>query len=247
MRHPDRTKVATCNKNTRNIPIDGIWCSPGIEIEQAGMTSFEPTHIDTDHRMLWADFATNSLFGYRPPPLAPIIHAGVPLNDPEPVRIFNQQRLHKARQLQNIPNQIFWLEQRAINKIFDQDDALLYENILEIDDTLCEHDCKINLRKKYVGQVLYSDVIGKDRKELHLWNLILTRLQQRRVDTRKIRRLMHSTGQHRALQLNLPAALRAQKACKQLYKLQREGARSLFYEATPRTPDVFPIPCCYLL
>jgi hypothetical protein len=109
MRHPDRPKVATCNKNTRNIPIDGIWCSPGIEIEQAGMTSFKPTHIDTDHRMLWADFATNSLFGYRSPPLAPIIHAGVPLNDPEPVRIFNQ-RLYKARQLQNIPNQIFWLE-----------------------------------------------------------------------------------------------------------------------------------------
>jgi hypothetical protein len=85
MRHPDRPKVATCNKNTRNIPIDGIWCSPGIEIEQAGMTSFKPTYMDTDHIMLWADFAINSLFGYRPPPLAPILHIGVPLNDPEPV------------------------------------------------------------------------------------------------------------------------------------------------------------------
>jgi hypothetical protein len=29
-RHPTREPVATCNKNTRNIPIDGIWCSPGI-------------------------------------------------------------------------------------------------------------------------------------------------------------------------------------------------------------------------
>jgi hypothetical protein len=189
------------------------------------MTSVKPTYIDIGHRMLWADFTTNSLFGYRPPPLAPIIHVGVPLNDPEPVRIFNQRR-HKARQQQNIPNQIFWLEQRAINKTFDQGDALLYEHILDVDDQLREQ-CKHNLRKKYAGQVLYSDVIGKDRKELHLWSLILNRLQQRRVDTRKIRRLMHITGQHRALQMELPAALRAQTACKQLYRLHETQAKEL--------------------
>jgi hypothetical protein len=85
MRHPDRPKVATCNKNTQNISIDGIWCSLGIEIEQAGMISFKLTYMDTDHRMLCANFAINSLFGYRPPPPTPILHIGVRLNDPEPV------------------------------------------------------------------------------------------------------------------------------------------------------------------
>jgi hypothetical protein len=75
--------------------------------------------------------------------------------------------------------------------------------------------------------VLYSNVIGKDRKELHLWSLILNRLQQRRVDTRKIRRLMHITGQHRALQMELPVALRAQRARKQLYKLHKTQAEEL--------------------
>jgi hypothetical protein len=75
------------------------------------------------------------------------------------------------------------------------------------------------------AKVLYSDVIGKDRK------LVLNRLQQRRVDTCKIRRLMHlmhsSTGQHRALQMELPAAFRAQKACKQLYKIHKTQAAEL--------------------
>jgi hypothetical protein len=116
------------------------------------------------------------------------------------------------------------LEQRAINQTFDQDDAFLYENLLELDDQLREQ-YKQNLRKKYAGQVLYSDVIGNDRKELHLWSLVLNRLQQRGVDTRKIRRLMHSTGQNRALQMDLPAATRAQQECKQLYKLHKKSRR----------------------
>jgi hypothetical protein len=42
---------------------------------------------------------------------------------------------------------------------------------------------------------------------------------------------MHITGQHRALQMELPAALRAQTACKQLdklYKTQAEELRQAF-------------------
>jgi hypothetical protein len=73
-------------------------------------------------------------------------------------------------------------------------------------------------KKKYAGQVLYSDIIGKDRKELHYWSLTLNRLQNRSVDTRKIRRLMVSTDQPRALHLDLTAAQLAQKRCKQRYK-----------------------------
>ena len=72
-RHPNLPTVATCNKNTRNTPIDGIWCSPGIQILQAGMTGFgSPDLGSMDHRLLWVDFSIHSIFGYRPPPLAPI-------------------------------------------------------------------------------------------------------------------------------------------------------------------------------
>jgi hypothetical protein len=73
--------------------LTGIWASPGVEIIQAGITRFNATHLDTDHRMLWVDFSLDSLFGYRPPPLAPIIQSGVTLTDPENIKLFND-RVH---------------------------------------------------------------------------------------------------------------------------------------------------------
>jgi anaerobic ribonucleoside-triphosphate reductase len=101
---------------------------------------------------------------------------GVTLTDPENIKLFND-RVHKARQALNIPNQIFWLEQRAIDNLFDQDDALLFERLLEQDDQLQEK-YKLQMRKKYAGHVQYSAIIGKeDRKEIHLWKMVLNRLQ----------------------------------------------------------------------
>jgi hypothetical protein len=69
--HTELPAVATCNKNQSNVPIDGIWCSPAIEIISGGMTGFGYDLGKTDHIMLWADFTVDSLFGYRPPPSRP--------------------------------------------------------------------------------------------------------------------------------------------------------------------------------
>jgi hypothetical protein len=81
--HPNLPAVAACNKNRSNIPIDGMWCSLAIEKISAGMTSFvSPDLGKTDHQLLWADFTVDSLFGYIPPPLAPIQQTGIPLHDP---------------------------------------------------------------------------------------------------------------------------------------------------------------------
>jgi hypothetical protein len=127
--HPDLPAVTTCNKNRGNVPIDGMWCSPAIEIISAGMTGFaSPDLGKTDHRLLWADFTVDSQFGYKPPPLAPIQQTGIPLHDPA----FAQRliaKLWKARQKQNIPNQILSLQQRAQAGQFDQDDAQLSKRI----------------------------------------------------------------------------------------------------------------------
>jgi len=62
---------------------------------------------------------------------------------------------------------------------------------------------RMKCRRFYAGQVAYSDVIGQARREIHLWNLVTTHRLKRRVDTRKIRRLMAQTGQHEALQYNI--------------------------------------------
>jgi hypothetical protein len=64
--------------------------------------------------------------------------------------------------------------------------------------------------KKIAGKVLFSGVIGKDRKEIRLWELVIPQILGRRMDTRKIRRLMQQTDQPRALRMTLDEAKTAQ-------------------------------------
>ena len=134
------------------------------------------------------------------------------MRNPEIGKNFNV-KLRKARHKHNIPNQILWLEQRAKDGTFDQHDAQQFENVIKLDDEL-RQQCKLLIRKKYAGQVPYSDVIGKDRTEIRLWKLVITRLQNQRTDTRKIRRLMKQVENTNALRLNLHEALKVQTACR---------------------------------
>jgi hypothetical protein len=106
--------------------------------------------------------------------------------------------LQKARNKHNIPNQIFWLEHRATAGLFDKDDAAIYKHPTELDNELRDI-CKKNIRKKYAENVPFSDVIGNDRKEIRLWKLAISRKQGRGIDSRKMRRLIHTVQQPRAL------------------------------------------------
>ena len=48
--YPNLSPVATCNKNASNIPIDGIWISPGVNLADGGMTGFGEIDMDkADH------------------------------------------------------------------------------------------------------------------------------------------------------------------------------------------------------
>jgi hypothetical protein len=104
------------------------------------MTGFgSPDMGSMDHRLLWVDFSVNSIFGYRPPQLAPIEQVGVPMRNPEIGQRFNV-KLRKARNKNNIPNQIMWLEQRANDKTFDQHDAQLFETLITLGNELREQN-----------------------------------------------------------------------------------------------------------
>ena len=66
--HPHLPTTATCNKNNQDIPVDGIWASPSIDVIAAGYYGFgELVMGKTDHRMIWADFSFESVFGFEPP------------------------------------------------------------------------------------------------------------------------------------------------------------------------------------
>ena len=131
-RHPNLPIPATCDKNTQNIPIDGIWISPNLDIERAGMKGFGTIEmLKTDHRFLWVDITNNSLFGYQTPKPERIQVQGLSLNDPECIRRFNAG-VRKFRSRNNIPKQIFQLEDKARHGSFDETDKQLFCHLVKM-------------------------------------------------------------------------------------------------------------------
>lgn len=55
---------ATQKRNTTSTPIDGIWKTPGIEIEHGGYFGYDEVFPNTDHRCLWIDVSFVSAFGH---------------------------------------------------------------------------------------------------------------------------------------------------------------------------------------
>ena len=86
-KHPHLPTVATCNKNTQDIPVDGIWASPTLDCTAAGYYGFGEIVIgNTDHRMLWADFSSESALGFQPPQPSYIAPQRLTLDDPRVVK-----------------------------------------------------------------------------------------------------------------------------------------------------------------
>ena len=82
-RHPHLPTVATCNKNTQGIPVDGIWASPSLDCLAAGYYGFGELVIGkTDHRMIWADFSFESALGFQPPKPSYLPPQRLTLTDP---------------------------------------------------------------------------------------------------------------------------------------------------------------------
>jgi hypothetical protein len=82
--HPSLSPVATQNTNQNSVPVDGLWCSPGLPITAAGMTGFGDLNINNvDHRMQWVDIPHKFLFGFNPPSLPQVTPNRLNLRNPE--------------------------------------------------------------------------------------------------------------------------------------------------------------------
>jgi len=222
-RTPD---VSTCRSNQTQTPIDAIWTTPGLTIGKGGMTGFGELDLGSaDHRCLWIDIDMQSMFGMLPPEPAKRPNHNIPLNDPRVVKKYNNF-VHKERQRLGIDIKILALEAKAHQGTITHDDEDLFETLLTRDHAI-RSQAKIKCRPFYSGKVLYSDTIGNDRKEIHLWNMVVARRLGKRSDTRSIRRLMHTTSQPLALQLSLAEVQAAQLACYERYKLHKKNHQEL--------------------
>ena len=83
-------------------------------------------------------------------------------------------KLIKERSRLNIPNQIFFLEDRARLGLFDADNSYLFEQVITRDDQL-RSTITSKLRKKFAGKVQFLDTVGQARNLIKLYKLLILR------------------------------------------------------------------------
>jgi hypothetical protein len=88
----------TYRRNNNKIPIDGIWTSPGISIENGGYFDYDVLIPDTDHHTLWIDISYIVAFGYIMPQLLQSSPARLRCTDP---RIVSKYNSHLERFIQH--------------------------------------------------------------------------------------------------------------------------------------------------
>ncbi len=64
-----RNGPSTFNRNTSNTPIDGIWASHDITIQQGGYMAHEQIIINSEQRVLWIYVNFQVAFGHNMPAL----------------------------------------------------------------------------------------------------------------------------------------------------------------------------------
>ncbi len=152
-RHGNRAP-STYRRNSKDVPIDGIWASLNIDITAGGYFAFDEVISATDHRTLWIDITYNTAFSCEeyPPICRPSARK---LNNQNPnIRDnFNRKRRQLAAK-SNLCNRIVMLE-HSIAKKMSIEQIQEYEAI----DRLRTHHARIaeaQCRKLRCGNVPYS-------------------------------------------------------------------------------------------
>jgi hypothetical protein len=126
---------STYRRNTKEVPIDGIWASTGIQIKAGGYFDFDEVITNTDHHTLWIDIDFKTAFGSDGG--APIIRPKAKhLNNQNPyIRDnFNRIRLKLAEE-QQLGQRILHLENQIIGEL-TKEQIKEYE---AIDKVRCKH------------------------------------------------------------------------------------------------------------
>jgi hypothetical protein len=200
-RHLHLPTTATCNKNTQEIPVDGIWASPSIECTAAGYYGFgELAMGKTDHRLLWADFSYESVFGFKPPTPAYVQPNRLSLDDPRVVKRYNKVLRHEHNRL-HLNRRAFAIQANIPNGV-QPHHLSEYETVAHLDSCARKH-AKKKCRKLKMGEVLYSLEIKIAIGAIELWELFERKRNGTKASTKKIRRLMKLTGEMTAFSATL--------------------------------------------
>lgn len=182
---------ATYQRRKTQVPIDGIFVSPGVVVEQAGYLGFLE-NIHSDHRCLWIDINLKSTLGGYEPVKAAFSPRRLVLMDGKSVK--NYLEIAESEYLRrNIPHSLAKLVQEIGDentlserqqKRFNGIHAQMYAA-----RPLAEKKCQ-KLRSGGVPWSPYSQEIW-DR--ISLWKVLLSASKGIPVSSRRVRRLMAAT------------------------------------------------------
>ena len=221
-RHPHLPSASTCNKNNKDIPVDGIWASPSLECIAAGYYGYGEIIVGkTDHRMIWADFTYESALGFKPPEPKYVAPQRLTLTDPRVVKKYNQI-LKKEQSRQKLGPRAFDLQTSVPNGLRTQHHKE-YETIAHLDDCARKHANK-KCRKLRMAAHEYSDTLKITRATIDMWDLMERKRNGIRASTKKIRRLMRLTGTMTAFQETLHSIGIKRKQAMSAYKKMRKQA-----------------------
>ncbi len=213
---------ATYHRNENRIPIDGLWHTPGIEILKCGYLGFGEGCPNADHRVLWADFATQDVLGCEPPPLTQATIRKLLSDHPKLAEIYikevtKQVRANKLdQQLADVADEA---EASGWNDLLEESFNDIHRHLANI-----RHQVEGNLRKIYHGKVPWSPQLSKLRQQIELWNMIVKKRRGLRVSTKRIGRFMRKTGEHAALEIDLTEAIRRQQLAYKEYRTNKSHA-----------------------
>ena len=183
---------ATTQQRESPIPIDGIFVSPGVVVEQGGYLGFSE-NIQSDHRCLWIDIdLKRTLGGYEPTksvrsPRRLAMMDGKSISNY--IQIAEQEYLRRK-----IPESLASLVQSIGDnsnlsprqqKVFDGIHNQMYEA-----RRIAEKRC----RKIRSGGVPWSPATQEVWDRISLWKILLSIASGRPVSSRRLRRLMSKTG-----------------------------------------------------
>ncbi len=115
-------------RNTKDVPIDGIWASLGLNITSGGYFAMDEVITGTDHRALWIDINNQQVYGTTGyAPIAKPSSRCLNNNNPNIQNNFNKKRKTYAERLALL-DRIISLE-RSINDTMTEDQIKEYETI----------------------------------------------------------------------------------------------------------------------
>ena len=187
----------TCLKNESNIPIDGIFCTPGLSILAGGYLPY-CDGPKTDHRLLWIRLSAQIAFGHLGPKIQPHFVRRLNQKDPRGKKKYKDEVREKIRKKKTIES----LE-KLLAEATSPPTAQQEQEFERIDKELTEIRlaAQQSVRKIYLGLPSSPPIKRSKTAILLVQKLIDRKLKPRcRVHQKTLMRLAKQSGKEDWLQ-----------------------------------------------